>query len=368
MDRNSGLRLKLIVAVFIVIVGGLFTLNLILPKAEILYSERRMPAKLPALSARTVFSGEYMNKLDSYTADNFPFRDSFRTISSAMVFHLFRQTDKNGLYMDKNGAGRFEQTNPESITKIAEKILTIADMMNGVSIYYAYIPDKSIYSDKKLPGFDPSLVEQMMIEAPGMEDFTFIGLTDVLDADSYYRTDLHWNQVKIGGVTERLGASMGFDVDLSGYAEEYAGEFRGGYSGQIALPIGTDSLFYLSHPSLKAMYLNERTMALEEGPVYDWEKISGLDAYDFFLSGVQPLIVIENNDSVSDKELYLFRDSFSSSLAPLLAGAYSRVILIDLRYIDMRTLSRLVEFHPGSDALFLYSTQILNNPDMLLAR
>jgi hypothetical protein len=80
------------------------------------------------------------------------------------------------------------------------------------------------------------------------------------------------------------------------------------------------------------------------------------------------LIILENENSGTDRELYLFRDSFSSSLAPLLAGAYSKAAIIDLRYIDMRTLARFIDFKPGSDALFLYSAQILNNPDMLLAR
>ena len=159
---------------------------------------------------------------------------------------------------------------------------------------------------------------------------------------------------------------MGFDADLSGYVQEYAGEFEGVYSGQLALPIGTDSMRYLSNPSLTATYLDDRTMELVAGPVYNLERFAGIDPYDFFLSGAQPLIILENSDAASDKELYLFRDSFSSSLAPLLASGYSKVFLIDLRYIDMRTLGRYVEFKPASDALFLYSTLVLNNSDMLL--
>ena len=368
MDKVNGLRAKLVIAVFIIIIGGLFVLGFLTPKPAILQSERRAPAKLPRLSAQTVFSGEFMNRLDGYSADNFPFRDRFRTLSSMLVFGVFLQTDKNGLYMDLNGAGEFKRIDPDSVEKIAEKIQTVADALSGVNIFYAFIPDKSIFSEKIFPGFDPVLMEQLLTENPDMDKFTFVSLIDVLDAGCFYRTDLHWNQVKLSGVLDKLGASMGFNIDLSRYSTEYAGEFRGVYSGQIALPIGTDGLDYLSGPYLTATYLNERTAELEPGPVYNEEKLSGLDAYDFFLSGAQPLVILENENSVSDKELYLFRDSFSSSLAPLLASAYSRVILIDLRYIDMRTLTRYVGFKPGSDAIFLYSTLVLSNPDMLLVR
>jgi hypothetical protein len=101
--------------------------------------------------------------------------------------------------------------------------------------------------------------------------------------------------------------------------------------------------------------------------MYDLEAFSGGDPYDLFLRGAQPLIVIDNPGAATDRELYMFRDSFSSSLAPLLCAAYRRVTLIDLRYLDSRILPSLVEFAPGSDALFIYSSQILNNESVLLA-
>jgi hypothetical protein len=240
--------------------------------------------------------------------------------------------------------------------------------LDGVNVYYSFIPDKSIYSNRKLPGFDAEKTETLLENTLGAGGFTFVNLVDALDAGSYYRTDLHWNQTALAGVVDALGAAMGFDADLSRYDEGYAGVFEGVYAGQLALPIGTDDLRFMQNPAISATRLNERTSEMEPVPVYDWDELTALDPYSFFLSGAQPLIVLENGDSESDRELYLFRDSFSSSLAPLLAGAYSKVVLIDLRYMDMRTLGRHVEFKQGSDALFLYSTLVLGNPEMLLVR
>jgi hypothetical protein len=77
------------------------------------------------------------------------------------------------------------------------------------------------------------------------------------------------------------------------------------------------------------------------------------------------LITIENPEAASDKELILFRDSFGSSIAPLLLGGYSKITMVDLRYISTDLLDNYIDFTKGQDVLFLYSTQILNNSFML---
>jgi hypothetical protein len=117
---------------------------------------------------------------------------------------------------------------------------------------------------------------------------------------------------------------------------------------------------------LQVSYLNENTLQFESGPVYDTERFAGVDPYDIFLRGPQPIVVLEN-DAAPERELFLFRDSFGSSLAPLLAGSYSKVTLIDLRYINLMLLDQFVEFPPGSDVLFIYGSQIFNNPSVLQA-
>jgi hypothetical protein len=114
------------------------------------------------------------------------------------------------------------------------------------------------------------------------------------------------------------------------------------------------------------MYLNDKTLEFEEGPVYDLSRFSGIDPYDFFLRGPQPLITIENPSS-PERELYLFRDSFGSSLAPLMMEAYSKITVIDLRYINLQILDQFVKFNSGADALFILSSQIFNNPSIVQA-
>ena len=79
-----------------------------------------------------------------------------------------------------------------------------------------------------------------------------------------------------------------------------------------------------------------------------------------YLSGPQSLLRIENPNAATDRELILFRDSFGSSLAPLLVSDYKTVTLVDIRYLSSQMLSRYLEFK-GQDVLFLYSTSVLNS-------
>ena len=341
-------------------------MNLVISKPSFLQSERRAPAQFPVLTMNSVTSGEFMSDFEDYSTDLFPFRDGLRTVRAAFMLDVLRMSDKNGLYIDANGIGEFKKVDDESVLKTAQIINTVASTLESLDVYYSFIPDKSIYSDRFLPGFDAALTMRLLTSAPGMDQYTFIDLTEALDADSFYSTDFHWDQTRLDGVMDALGNSMGWGYDSRQYTRQFSGEFHGAYAGQLALPAPKDFLYCLTNPSLSAKHLSSQTKELEPMPVYDPDRFSGGDPYDIFLSGAQPLVILENDNAQTKKELYVFRDSFSSSLAPLLAGTYSKVTLIDLRYIDMRTLGRYVEFKPGSDVLFLYSTIILNAPEMLL--
>ena len=76
------------------------------------------------------------------------------------------------------------------------------------------------------------------------------------------------------------------------------------------------------------------------------------------------LLRLENPNAETDRELIVFRDSFGSSLMPLLAEAYASITLVDIRYLPAARLGTLLDFH-GQDVLFLYSVPVLNNSDTL---
>ena len=140
--------------------------------------------------------------------------------------------------------------------------------------------------------------------------------------------------------------------------------FYGVYYGQAALPLPSETLYYVTNDVLDGCTVTN----LETGKSYtgtvDFEKETGKDPYEMFLSGASPLIVIENPNAETEKELVVFRDSFGSSMAPLLVSDYRKVTLVDTRYIAPRLIGNFVSFD-GADVLFLYSTLVLNQSGTL---
>ena len=353
MKKLSPLLITLLFC--LALAAGLLALVL-LPAPEVLQSERRKPAPAPALS--TLADGTWQNKFESFLADKFPLRDKFRTLRTFTTLYLFRQTDKDGLYIDQGHAGKFEPLDEKSARRSAQLIAKLAANYEDQQVYYAVIPDKSIYAKRSFPGLDPDRLRE--VTGPILSNLIEIDLVPALSLDSYYRTDLHWDQAELRPVIEALGEGMGFAPQWE-FASCKLGAFHGVYAGQLALPLAPDEMTILDGlGNIAAQYFDAKAGGFVPGPVYLEEKVAGRDPYDVFLGGAQALITLENPQAPMERELYLFRDSFGSSLAPLLTPYYRRVHLIDLRYINARILPEYIAFIPGADVLFLVGWQIFN--------
>lgn len=127
------------------------------------------------------------------------------------------------------------------------------------------------------------------------------------------------------------------------------------------MPVAADELYYLDSEVLRQCKVTSYdTGKAEDTVIYNMEKANGNDAYELFLSGTSALQIIENPNAAAERELVVFRDSFGSSLIPLLVDSYSKITVIDTRYVQSKMVGKLVDFH-GQDTLFIYSTVILNN-------
>jgi hypothetical protein len=124
-----------------------------------------------------------------------------------------------------------------------------------------------------------------------------------------------------------------------------------------------DTLYYMTTDIMDSCKVYNYETGKYTG-IYDMEKRDSYDPYEMFLSGAVPLLTIENPKAETKKELVIFRDSFGSSIAPLFIEAYSKVTLVDIRYITSDYLGSLITFD-NQDVLFLYSTLVLNNSSML---
>lgn len=361
------LRALLILSIIGALLLGLSVWAWCKPSQESSLMERRKLAAFPKLTLSSVEKGDFMTAFETYALDQFPLRDSFRKVKAWTARYLFGQRDSHGVYLCEGSAAKLDYPlNEKSIGYAAARFAWVYENClqgTGSKVYLSIIPDKNYFLAEKngYPALDYEGLTEGMKE---QTDFAqYIDLFPLLTAEDYYDTDAHWRQEALKPIAETLLAAMGTEGEEAYIEHTLETPFYGVYRGQSALPMEGDALTYLTGETLAhaTVYDYETESHI---PVYDLEKGAGRDPYELFLGGSKSLLVLENPQAETEKELLLFRDSFGSSLAPLLLPGYRRITLIDIRYLSPAALDRYVEFH-GQDVLFLYSTSVLNNSDTL---
>ena len=328
------------------------------PNAESL-SERRKLAQMPKFSLSSLQSGSFASNFESYTQDQFPLRESFRRAKALISVKLLGRQDNNGIYESKEGfyAQLEYPENLDSIDYAAGRFEWIYNryLSGSNRVYVSIIPDKSYFLE--VPKLHYSAFSDRLREKTPFAKF--LDISQNLTLESYYRTDTHWRQEKIGDAAKTLAAGMGKTLTET-YTDLLAkSDFLGVYAGQSSLPMAGEPLNYVWSDSWDRVTVLNRENDEAMG-IYDWEALSGRDPYEFFLSGSLSLITLENPNAKTDDRLIVFRDSFGSSIAPYFLEAYREITLVDIRYLSPQRLGKLLDF-TDCDVLFLYSTLVLNN-------
>lgn len=335
----------------------------LMPARALSEAERRPLAQPPEITADALLDGRFMKEFESYSLDQFPFRDGFRTVKSLFHFYVLNQSDSNDIYLAEGFAVKQEYPlNEASIRHAAERFNDLYEKyLADCNIYMAVVPDKGQYLAEENGHLTLHFGKLNTIVRDEMPWATHIDLYNSLDAQDFYRTDIHWRQEALldaaGVICDAMGVSAPRQEDYTLTALERP--FYGVYYGQAALPMEPETMYLLESDTLKdcRVYDHESGRYTD---VYNMEKLAGKDLYDVFLSGSRSLLTIENPNAASDRELILFRDSFGSSIAPLLVADYAKVTLVDIRYIQIDVLERFLEFG-RQDVLLLYSVPVLNN-------
>ena len=357
---------KFVCILFVFLFTAGFLLCIFLPKNEYSEGERRQLAVMPKLSADALWSGRFMSDFEVWAVDHFPFREQFRTVKALVSAEVFFKGDNNGLYVTDGYIASLEYPIHESsLDRAAERFQFICDtyLTEKNSVYLSVIPDKNCFlaAESGRPSIDYAEFESQMAEK--FDSASYITISDLLEKEDYYKTDTHWRQEKIVDVANRLVSQMGVRLSAEYEIHELDRDFYGVYYGQAALPLEPDRLYYLTGTAIDGCTVYD-WQNRKETTVYDMERAKGKDPYEVFLSGPLSLITIENPKAETKKELVMFRDSFGSSVAPLLIDGYAKITLVDIRYLSPDYLGQFIDFGE-CDVLFLYSALVLNHSETL---
>ena len=342
--------------------GILVLLAVCKPADDFSITERRKLTQKPELTWENIQNGNYMTGFEKYATDQFPFRDTFRSVKALFSTSILQNTDTNGIYYKDGYLAQMEYPmDEESIKRATDIFSRINDnyfVGTDVKPYLCVIPDKNyVLAENEYLSMDYEKFAQVVEKEVSFAKT--VSIMEDIQLSDFYKTDTHWRQEEITDIAWKLGKAM--DTPLSGKYEaiKIDAPFYGVYYGQRALPIAPDSITYCSNQVLERCSVFDHENG-KEIPLYDLSKTEGRDPYELFLGGNVSLVTIENTNALSKKELVVFGDSFSRSMVPLLAEGYAKTTLVDIRYLPSRSVGNYITF-TNQDVLFLYSTSVLNN-------
>ena len=201
--QKEGLRIffrlaGVMFAIFLVIMIAVF---LATPKKTYSASEKRILSQRPALTLSSLTSGQFMDGIEDYAADQFPLRDLWMRLKTS-ISKCFGAKESQGVYLLKNGglAERFVQPDAENFTETTAAINAFSMRYPDTQMYFLLAPTAvSVLSDE-LPDYaitesQDDFIDQLFAALP--ENITPIDVRPAFHAVSdkpslYYRTDHHW--------------------------------------------------------------------------------------------------------------------------------------------------------------------------------
>ena len=186
-----------------------------------------------------------------------------------------------------------------------------------------------------------------------------IDVRDTININDYYLTDTHLKQENLDKVLKVILNKMDIEYKDIESEKHIFNNFKGVYYGEAAINNSLDTLTYLTNSYLdnsEVYYLENKELK----SIYNLEKLNSFDSYEVFLDGASAYIEIDNTNSLTNRELVVFRDSFGSSLIPLMVPYFKKITVIDNRYIGSKNYLDLIEFN-NQDVLFLNSTLLVNS-------
>ena len=276
--------------------------------------------------------------------------------------------NQESIYYTLNGAiyEKIDKVNENGINNNMNKINNVCEkyLKNiNAKVYFTLIPNKEYYLENSdnvnqdFVSFENNIKEKLN------KNIQYIQISDTLSLNSYYKTDMHWKQEELENTVNRILEKMNIEKKSIQYEEKSLGDFYGSYFKEVNdNKIKPDELIYLTNDSLDNIYSYNVEKEIEE-KIYNIDRVNETNnKYDLYLSGATAIQKINNTNIDNGKKLIIFRDSFGSSIIPLLLEYYQEVLVLDIRYINLEFLSNYIDFneYKGQDVLFMYNTRVIN--------
>jgi hypothetical protein len=333
------------ISLFLAFIYLFFILNTVLPDKSFSERENRYLQQSPAFSFQSLFSGRFTSEFETYTTDQFAFRDSWTTLKARSELAAGKEENNGVYYCGESAPGEgitlIQGFSAPDQSRLDEKLGALESLSEttDVQLYFALIPDASEIWKDKLPKHAPVGSEKSVIDY--VYTHTGVKTVDMLSALSaheeepvFYRTDHHWTSLGAYYGYTALMEAMGFSSESLNHFQvrKVSDSFLGTvYSSSGFSWVKPDTIeTFVEEPAGLAVTRDLGAAAKSAG-LYDASFLDKKDKYSYFLGGNTPLVRMEteNGDAPS---LLIIRDSYTDCLAPFLLENFSDIQLLDLRY------------------------------------
>lgn len=328
--------------------------------------EKRELQTRPEISITKVLDGRFQRKYESYLRDQFPGRDHWVSFQTDMELFMGKNEIHN-VYIGKNHYLLEHYTekefDPQQISKNLQALEKfVGKAKQNADVHVMMVPTKSWVLREKLPAFAPHYKEQKFYDALQQKlekEDVLISVEPVLDAhkeeEIYYRTDHHWTTLGAWYAYEQYTKAVGGDFQRAQGKKKFrciSKDFYGTTYAKINYARQADKIeIYEPADKLRVVYnMGEK----KTKTLYDFSFLKTADQYSVFTGGNQAVLEITGGIK-NGKTLLLIKDSFANSILPFLAEDYEKLVVVDLRQLNVSG-DRLLEMFSPTDILILYNS------------
>ena len=328
--------------------------------------EKRELQTRPEISITKVLDGRFQKKYESYLRDQFPGRDHWVSFQTDMELFMGKNEIHN-VYIGKNHYLLEHYTekefDPQQISKNLQALEKfVGKAKQNADVHVMMVPTKSWVLREKLPAFAPHYKEQKFYDALQQKlekEDVLISVEPVLDAhkeeEIYYRTDHHWTTLGAWYAYEQYTKAVGGDLQRAQGKKKFrciSKDFYGTTYAKINDARQADKIeIYEPADKLRVVYnMGEK----KTKTLYDFSFLKTADQYSVFTGGNQAVLEITGGIK-NGKTLLLIKDSFANSILPFLAEDYEKLVVVDLRQLNVSG-DRLLEMFSPTDILILYNS------------
>lgn len=358
---------KLMIGVFSVIILGISISTLVLPKQERSENENRSLAKFPSLVNEAKLKkaenfgdflgaikwdyiterkeASFMDDFETYFADHLVGRDLW-VEGANTISKLTGKQEINGVYtVDNRMIQAFKEYDEEEVAKSIAAMNKFAERFPEKQMSFMLVPTAQELFKDKLPSYAGLLSEKDFIDKcySQLEGIAPIDALSYLSEHKneylYYRTDHHWTSLGAYYAYCAAAKTLGYGAyGLNSFnVETVSSDFRGTlYSKTLDSSVPADSMDYYTlangEPKVTLKSINNGKETVYDS-LYVRDYLNVKDKYSSFTGENAPVVEI-TTDVDNGKKLLVVKDSYAHSLVPFLSKHYSKITMIDMRYVN----------------------------------